>query len=71
MLSENTKVTIGLIIAIVGGVVFVTKSYFLSESNAASITELQQDQSRIIQDLAEIKADTRFMKEIMMKERGR
>lgn len=71
MISENTKVTLGLIIAMVGGVVFITKSYFLSESNASSITELQQDQNKIIQDLAEIKADTRFMKQLMMENRGK
>lgn len=71
MISENTKVTVGVIVALIGGIVFITKSYVLSESNAASISELQQDQNRIIQDLAEIKADTRFMKQLMMEKRGK
>jgi len=71
MIGENTKVTVGVIVALIGGIVFITKSYVLSESNAASISELQQDQNRIIQDLAEIKADTRFMKQLMMEKRGK
>jgi N-acetylneuraminic acid mutarotase len=68
-LSENSKVTIGLAIALLGGVAFVTRTYFMADSNAAAIEDLQKEQTNLARGLAEIGADTRFMKQLMMEDR--
>lgn len=43
MLSEKSAVSIGLLIAILGGAGFVTKTYFMAESSAQAISELKYD----------------------------
>lgn len=43
MLSEKTAVSIGLLIALLGGAGFITKVAYQSEANAAALTELKDD----------------------------
>lgn len=51
-LSPNSKVTISLLISLLGGSAFITKIYFQSEANASNLKDLKQD---IKDDLKEIK----------------
>lgn len=43
MLSEKTGITIGLVITLLGGAGFVTKTYFQTEANAQTLSELKID----------------------------
>lgn len=43
MLSEKSAVSIGLVIALLGGAGFITKTYFMAESSAQAISELKYD----------------------------
>jgi hypothetical protein len=43
MLSERTGITIGLVITLLGGAGFVTKTYFQTEANAQTLSELKLD----------------------------
>lgn len=43
MISERSTITIGLLITLMGGAGFVTKTYFMAESNAQALSELKLD----------------------------
>ena len=43
MLSEKTGITIGLVITLIGGAGFITKTYFQTEANASALSELKDD----------------------------
>ena len=43
MISERSTITIGLLVTMLGGMGFVTKTYFQSEANAQSLSELKVD----------------------------
>lgn len=43
MISERSTITIGLLIVILGGASFITKTFFMAESNAQAISELKMD----------------------------
>lgn len=43
MLSEKTGITIGLVITLLGGAGFITKTYFQTEANAQTLSELKLD----------------------------
>ena len=64
-ISENTKVTLSLLIAIIGGVFWLSKVYFLADSSASQISEIKQDQKRYMEDVAEMKADIHYIKQKM------
>lgn len=43
VLTERTTVTIGLVIALLGGAGFVTNIHFQTQANAQAISELKYD----------------------------
>lgn len=59
-LSPSSKVTISLLITLLGGAAFITKIYFQTEANASTIKELKTD---IKDDLKEIKVEIRLLRE--------
>lgn len=67
-ISENTSVTVGVVLVIIGGIFWLSRIAFVSESNAQSIQEIQikQDEIQIMRsDVVEIKNDIKWMKQRM------
>lgn len=54
-ISENSKITIGLLVAVIGGIVWVSKMYFLAESNASVLEKVQQKQEIYTTDIGAIR----------------
>lgn len=57
-LSENSKITIGLAIALFGGIAWLTSLHLQSESNASEIKEIKSD----VRELREMKTDVTVIK---------
>jgi sensor domain CHASE-containing protein len=63
-LSENTYVSITLVLSLIGAAGFVTRIHFQTQANAESYKELKDD---IKSDLKEIKDDLKTIREKMEK----
>ncbi len=68
-ISEQTTVTIGIVIALLGGSVFISKIYFMSDATAYAVSEVKADQRKYFEDIAEIKRDVAIIKEKLIKEK--
>ncbi len=51
-ITENTLVPISLVIAIGGGIFWLTEIYFNGQANANSITDIKQNQEKFIEDVS-------------------
>ena len=64
-IGENTGITIGLVIALMGGAAFITKAYFMAEEAAKAAEFNQVDLRTIAGDIGTIKTDIAVIKRAM------
>jgi hypothetical protein len=62
IIKEDAPISIGLVIIAMGGVLWLSKLYFLTETNAQTLNTVTQKQDRYSEDIAEIKADIKVIK---------
>lgn len=55
VLTENTKISVSLFVLLVGGIFWLSKIYFLAESNAATLTLVTEKQDRYSSDISAIR----------------
>lgn len=56
-ITENTKVSLALLIVILGGVSWLTKIYYMAEGTAQAMMKVQEKQDKYSEDIAKIKED--------------
>lgn len=61
--TEDTSLSIGLVIGLIGGILWLSHIAFLSESNAAAIDEVQKKQDSYASDIIDIKADLKYIRQ--------
>lgn len=67
--SESTKVNLSIVLVALGAVGWITKLWFLTESNAETLKVVAEKQDSYSRDVAEIKADLKYVKQILTEEK--
>jgi 5-bromo-4-chloroindolyl phosphate hydrolysis protein len=62
-LSENTTVTMSLVIVIIGGVFWLSRIYYLADSASAMAKDLTIEQRQYHHDVTELKTDVKWIKQ--------
>jgi len=69
-ITENTPVALGLVIAAVGGIAWLSRIAWIGESNAESLNLVIEKQERYTQDISEIRRDIAVIKQILEEQKG-
>jgi hypothetical protein len=64
-ITENTTITVGLLVVILGAVAWMTKIAFLAESAASMAAEVKTVQEKYLEDFVEVKTDVKWIKRKM------
>ena len=64
-ISENTPITIGVIISLVGAIAFVTRVHYSAEAAQESLKLVVSKQDQYNADISEIKCDMAVVKQIL------
>ncbi len=66
-ITENTAISIGLVVTLVGGIFWISSMFALASNTAEKAAKLEQKQDVVASDIAEIKLDIAVIKEILKK----
>ena len=69
-ITERTTISIAVVISLIGGVMGISKIYFMADAAATSIERVSQKQEKYSDDIAEIKKDIAVIKNIV-EEKGK
>ncbi len=64
-IGENTGITIGVVIAIIGGVFWLTEIYTKGLATAEAVDSFQVDMKSISRDIQDIKTDVAVIKQTL------
>lgn len=64
-IDENTKVTFTLVLAIIGGILWLARINYMAEAAAESITKVESRQEKYVEDIADIKKDIAVIRTII------
>lgn len=64
-LSEETKVTVSLVLALIGGVAWLTKINYTAEAAAKSLSRVLDKQEQYAENMADIRKDIAVIKHIL------
>lgn len=71
LITEKTGISLTLVLTLVGGVLWLSHMFFLTESTAKAVEKVtvkqETDSATVIKDIAEIKSDIRVIKQILKK----
>lgn len=62
LISDDTKITLGIVVALLGGMGFVTSLAFQTNSNAAAIEKMQRSSDERNEKLDQIATDIAVIK---------
>jgi hypothetical protein len=61
-ITENTPIALGMVVVLIGGIFWLSRVAFVTESNALSIQTISDKQERYLEDIQEIKSDVKIIK---------
>ena len=65
MITEKTALSVGLVVIIMGGVIWLSNIFFLADNTAKALESVKVKQERYSDDISEIKADIKVIKQIL------
>ena len=68
-LTEKSMVSIGMVVALLGGTVWFTKLFWMTEANAVAVTQIQTKQEQYNEAIWQIKEELAKIRGIL--ERGK
>jgi hypothetical protein len=68
-ITENTKISVGLLIALMGGIAWLTSLHAITQSNATVIEKVQVKQDQYAADISDIKKDIAVIKSKILEEK--
>jgi hypothetical protein len=64
-ITEQTKISISLMIMVIGSIVWLTKLYVITESTAKAVEVVQVKQEKYSEDISQIKSDIAVIKRVL------